>query len=94
MYIPPPLIITCTIPPPFILLHIQWVDYRGISKSHKFEAYVRATAELKRVDLLSLSVEEKIAFFLNVYNALVVHGFVVLGPPTNHLKRYRVRDFS
>ncbi|CAI8006756.1 Glutaredoxin-C3 [Geodia barretti] len=66
-----------------------WVDYRGISKSHKFEAYVRATAELKRVDLLSLSVSEKIAFFVNVYNALVVHGFVVLGPPTNHLKRYR-----
>jgi glutaredoxin len=66
-----------------------WVDYRGISKSHKFEAYVRATAELKRVDLFSLSVSEKIAFFVNVYNALVVHGFVVLGPPTNHLKRYR-----
>jgi hypothetical protein len=65
------------------------VDYRGISKSHKFEAYVRATAELKRVDLFSLSVSEKIAFFVNVYNALVVHGFVVLGPPTNHLKRYR-----
>ena len=35
--------------------HPQAVDYRGISQSSKFEAYVRATAELKRVDLTNLS---------------------------------------
>jgi glutaredoxin len=65
------------------------VDYRGISNSHKFEAYMRATAELKRVDLLNLSYDDKTTFFINIYNALVIHAFVVQGPPTNNLKRYR-----
>lgn len=65
------------------------VNYQGISKNRKFEAYVKATAELKRVDLNNLSRDEKIAFFVNIYNALLIHAFVVLGPPTNNLKRYR-----
>ena len=66
------------------------VDYRGISQSKKFEVYVRATAELKRVDLTSLSRHEKIALFINIYNALVIHAFVVQGPPNTLWKRYRV----
>ncbi|XP_064382280.1 uncharacterized protein LOC135331148 [Halichondria panicea] len=65
------------------------VDYRGISASKKFERYVHATAELKRVDLSSLSREEKLAFFINMYNALVIHAFVVQGPPNNMWKRFR-----
>lgn len=71
-------------------LSLQHVDYKGISQSKKFEAYVRATAELKRVDLSTLSREEKVAFFVNVYNALVIHAFVVQGPPNNTWKRYLV----
>ena len=35
--------------------------------------------------------EEKLAFFINVYNALVIHAFVVRGPPTNLWQRYKVR---
>jgi hypothetical protein len=66
------------------------VDYRGISISYKFEEYIRSTAELKRVDLFSLTRNQKIAFFLNIYNALVIHAFVVQGPPTNNLKRLLV----
>ena len=99
--------------------HTQSVDYRGISRSRKFEAYVRATAELKRVELTNMSRwvlytyklkfsagkvymleyeltvlppprDEKIAFFINIYNALVVHAFVVQGPPSTLWKRFRV----
>lgn len=66
------------------------MNYRGISRSKKFEVYVQATAELKRVDLTSLSKQEKIALFLNVYNALVIHAFVVQGPPNTLWKRYKV----
>ena len=66
------------------------MDYRGISQSRKFETYVRATAELKRVDLASLSREEKLAFFINIYNALVIHAFIIQGPPTSLWKRFRV----
>ena len=69
---------------------VQHVDYQGISRSKKFEAYVRATAELKRVDLTTMSREEKVAFFINIYNALVIHAFVVQGPPTNNWKRFLV----
>ena len=83
----------CNIMLPFVSIHThthQAVDYRGISQSKKFERYVRATAELKRVDMSSLSREEKLAFFINIYNALVIHAFVVQGPPTNMWKRFRV----
>lgn len=52
--------------------------------------YVRATAELKRVDLSSLSRQDKIALFINIYNALVIHAFVVQGPPNTLWKRYKV----
>lgn len=68
----------------------QHVDYKGISQSKKFENYVRATAELKRVDLTPLSRHEKVAFFINIYNAMVIHAFVVQGPPNNLWKRFLV----
>ena len=82
-----------SIPPPPLLpssLPSQSVDYRGISQSRKFATYVRATAELKRVDLASLNREEKLAFFINIYNALVIHAFIIQGPPTSLWKRFRV----
>ena len=41
----------------------------------------------QRFDLMAMSFNVKIAFFLNLYNALVIHGFVVLGPPTNLYQR-------
>jgi hypothetical protein len=45
------------------------------------------TAELQRVNLGELTFNIKIAFFVNLYNALVIHGFVVVGPPTNLYQR-------
>ncbi len=44
------------------------------------------------MDLLNLSRDEKVSFFINVYNALVVHAFVVQGPPNNLWKRFRVSE--
>ena len=73
--------------PPLLL---QAVDYVALGRSPLFEDYVQSTAELKRADVKSLTREEKIAFFINVYNALLIHAFVVLGPPTNTFKRLRV----
>eukprot|EP00959_Pyramimonas_sp_CCMP1952_P234653 4902888-Pyramimonas_sp.AAC.1 len=34
-----------------------------------------------------MSREEKIAFFINVYNMLVIHATVVRGPPKNTAER-------
>ena len=70
------------------------MDYVGIGRNPKFEEYVKATGELKRVDVSSLTREQKMAFFINIYNALVIHAFVVRGPPTNLWARLKVRFFN
>lgn len=69
----------------------QSVDYEGMSANPTFERYSELAIQLQRVELLSLSREEKLAFFINIYNALVIHGYLRLGAPTNMWQRYRVR---
>ena len=59
-----------------------YVDYAGMYRSPKFAQYVDAAAELQTVDLRSLTRDEKIAFFVNVYNAMIVHVTCVVGPPS------------
>ena len=56
------------------------VDYAGMRASPAFDAYVDAAAELQTVDVHALTRAERVAFFLNVYNALVVHVTAVVGP--------------
>ncbi|KAF0314525.1 hypothetical protein FJT64_001528 [Amphibalanus amphitrite] len=41
------------------------------------------------VDIFGLNREEKLAFFINVYNALVVHGNIATGHPTNVWQRWK-----
>lgn len=61
-----------------------------MSVNPTFERYSELAIQLQRVELLSLSREEKLAFFINIYNALVIHGYLRLGAPTNMWQRYRV----
>lgn len=61
-----------------------------MSKNPDFERYCELAIQLQRVELLSLSREEKLAFFINIYNALVIHGYLRMGAPTNMWQRYRV----
>ena len=63
------------------------VDYAGLGASEAFADYVRATGELQEVDLRALARDERVAFFVNIYNALVVHATAAEGPPTSVLKR-------
>lgn len=70
----------------------QTVDYKAMSQSLCFQRYCDLAVQLQRVDLLSLSREEKLAFFINIYNALVIHGNLRLGFPKNIWQRYRVRE--
>lgn len=69
---------------------LQSVDYKGMSVDPVFERYSELAIQLQRLELLSLSREEKLAFFINIYNALVIHGFLKMGAPTNMFQRYRV----
>ncbi|CAG5865457.1 uncharacterized protein ACNS7B_023977 isoform 1-T2 [Menidia menidia] len=69
------------------------VDYKGMSADPVFERYCELAIQLQRVELLSLSREEKLAFFINIYNALVIHGYLRLGAPTNMWQRYRFFNY-
>jgi Protein of unknown function, DUF547/Domain found in Dishevelled, Egl-10, and Pleckstrin (DEP) len=64
------------------------VEYSLLAKSEDFRLYTLAAAELQRVQLIGLSHEECVAFFVNVYNALCLHCYVVQGPPTNVIRRW------
>jgi hypothetical protein len=55
------------------------VNYEGMKDSGAFEDYTDATKCLTSFDLKTLATREaKLAFWINIYNALVVHGIVQL----------------
>ena len=68
----------------------QGVDYGSMAHSDEFLAYIKHTAELQRVKLEGMTREETLAFFINIYNALVIHANVVRGPPVTLWQRYKV----
>lgn len=49
--------------------------------------YVRSTEELQRVETHELSREEKLAFFINLYNMMAIHALVTCGHPAGPLDR-------
>ena len=48
------------------------VDYKGLSTDLEFQLFVDATAELQKLDMSAFSREERLAFWINIYNILVV----------------------
>lgn len=66
------------------------VDYRSIHSSEEFARYLRTIEELQRVDLQDLSREEKIAFFINLYNMMAIHGILTWGYPVGALERRKL----
>uniref|UniRef100_A0A061R7D0 Duf547-domain-containing protein n=1 Tax=Tetraselmis sp. GSL018 TaxID=582737 RepID=A0A061R7D0_9CHLO len=65
------------------------VDYDGMARDALFRHYVNSAAELQKVSLAGLSREQRMAFFINIYNAIIVHGTAVYGAPTSTLDRLR-----
>ncbi|KAE8719820.1 Phytosulfokin receptor 1 [Hibiscus syriacus] len=63
------------------------VDYYRIGKSEEFRRYLNLTRDLQRVNLQLLTPDEKLAFFLNLYNAMVIHAVVTIGHPEGLLDR-------
>nr|XP_023887113.1 uncharacterized protein LOC111999224 [Quercus suber] len=47
-------------------------------------------SQLEEVDPRKMKHEEKLAFWINVHNALIMHAFLVYGIPQNNLKRMSV----
>ncbi|KAJ0966817.1 hypothetical protein J5N97_023734 [Dioscorea zingiberensis] len=57
------------------------LDYTRIGASEEFRRYVNLVQDLQRVDIFTLSADERMAFFLNLYNAMVIHAVIKIGPP-------------
>ena len=52
-----------------------------------FKTYLRLSAELQRIQMVGMSREQTLAMFINLYNALVIHAYIQIGPPTSAWKR-------
>ncbi|XP_043696028.1 uncharacterized protein LOC122646520 [Telopea speciosissima] len=63
------------------------VDYLGISNSEEFRRYVNLTQDLQRLNLFMLSEEEKLAFFMNLHNAMAIHAVIRVGCPEGIVDR-------
>ncbi|XP_062228486.1 uncharacterized protein LOC133926526 [Phragmites australis] len=63
------------------------VDYRSIQGCEEFKRYIRTIEELQRVETDDMSREEKLAFFINLYNMMAIHALVTCGHPTGPLDR-------
>lgn len=62
------------------------VDYGALATSDRFVAYKSAAEELVRYDAeAALRTDAaRVAFFVNLYNALTIHAFTALGPPSEN----------
>jgi hypothetical protein len=55
------------------------VDYKAMKESETYRAYLRLASKLCRFDLTWVeSREEKLSFWINLYNTIVVHGIIEL----------------
>ncbi|KAK1431183.1 hypothetical protein QVD17_14470 [Tagetes erecta] len=60
---------------------------RPSSVEHKLQNFRSLIYQLEQVDPRKLKDEEKLAFWINIHNALVMHAFLVHGTPRGALKR-------
>ncbi|KAK6242500.1 hypothetical protein QUC31_013805 [Theobroma cacao] len=71
------------------------LNYYAISKSEEFRRYLILARDLQRINLQLLSPDERLAFFLNLYNAMVIHAVISIGHPEGLLdKRAFYCDFQ
>lgn len=72
------------------MVEIPWI-YRDSRKlgdvEHLLQNFKSLISRLETVDPRKLKHEEKLAFWINVHNALVMHAFLAYGIPQNNIKR-------
>jgi len=65
------------------------VEYDGIASSPLWAEYLNLATQLQRVDIETLDRDAKLAFFINIYNILCIHGLIEKGVPSNLLARFQ-----
>lgn len=76
--------------PYFTTLEVQGIcknTQRPSSVEHKHRTFRSLVSQLEQIDPRKLKHEEKLAFWINIHNALVMHVFLVHGTPRTALKR-------
>jgi len=68
-------------------------NWEDIGASEDFKLFLAEAETLRWVDLLVLSDLEKLAFFMNISNIMVLHIHVVAGPPIGQLLKDRSTSF-
>ncbi|KAF7829895.1 electron carrier/protein disulfide oxidoreductase [Senna tora] len=66
------------------------IDYRSLHGSEEFARYLRIVEGLQRVEIWEMSREEKLAFFINLYNMMAIHAILVWGHPSGALDRRKM----
>ncbi|GMI90907.1 hypothetical protein like AT4G08550 [Hibiscus trionum] len=66
------------------------IDYKSIHGSEEFARYLRIVQELQRVKVQDMQREEKLAFFINLYNMMAIHAILVWGHPAGPLERRKL----
>ncbi|XP_024515984.1 uncharacterized protein LOC9661160 [Selaginella moellendorffii] len=72
-------------------LEIRWIAVGKEQLGYAARAlreYKLLVEQLAKVDILSMAHEEKLAFWVNIYNALVMHGYLAYGIPNSELKSF------
>ncbi|KAL5196749.1 hypothetical protein ABZP36_000261 [Zizania latifolia] len=71
------------------------VEVPSISRDHRrlrevedfFQTYKLILYRLETIDLRRMTNDEKLAFWINTHNALLMHAYLKYGIPQNHLKK-------
>ncbi|KAG6618350.1 NEK protein kinase [Phytophthora cinnamomi] len=59
------------------------MEYFDAPLCQKYRRFLKLTSKLQKVDVGSLPKHERQPFFINIYNAMVLHGLVEFGVPQN-----------
>ncbi|KAJ3449769.1 electron carrier/ protein disulfide oxidoreductase [Anaeramoeba flamelloides] len=79
------------------------INFKSISKSIAYQKFVEKTSQLKRIDLKGLKTQnERVCFFLNLYNTLALHSLIEHGIPRDKpsidkfikSSRYRINEYN
>ena len=63
------------------------VNLNTLQEDMEFENFEICACELQTVEVEAMNTPSKLAFFINIYNVLTLHGHVVHGPPSSSYKR-------
>lgn len=75
--------------PYYTMLKVQWIsrERKDSDINHMLQGFRSLIFRLKEVNLKVMKHDEKLAFWINVHNTLVMHAYLQYGIPKNSLKR-------